>query len=85
MIRRVLVVLLAALATVCASAVGFADAPAIHQLVFLVLACVFGAGLQVAAVQKSCFHCTHCGRTREDVPSSVDFGGGPVIIRLRQI
>jgi formate/nitrite transporter FocA (FNT family) len=56
MIRSALAVLLAALATACASAVGFADAPAIHQLVLLVLACVFGAGLQVvAAVQKKAF------------------------------
>jgi hypothetical protein len=55
MTRRVPKALLTVLATACASAVGFADAPAIHQLVFLVLACVFGAGLQVAADSKKPF------------------------------
>jgi hypothetical protein len=47
MIRRALTVLLAALATACASAAGFSEAPSVGQLVFVVAACLFAAGLQV--------------------------------------
>jgi hypothetical protein len=52
MIRRVLTVLLAALATACASVTGFTEAPSLHQLIFVVAACVFAATLQAAVSSK---------------------------------
>jgi hypothetical protein len=51
MIRRALTVLLVALATACASAAGFTEAPHTEQLAFLLGACVFAATLQMVAAQ----------------------------------
>jgi hypothetical protein len=52
MIRRGPSVLLAALATACASAAGFAEAPRPAQLILLMLACVFAAALQLLSLKK---------------------------------
>jgi hypothetical protein len=49
---RVLAVLLTALATACAAAAGFDEVPHGGQIIFLVLACVSAAVLQMDAFKK---------------------------------